>query len=63
MQTDMDRKALINRKEICTYLGISKNKFYGFLKEGLPVRKVDGTWTGNKEEVDSFFKTDGKDCK
>jgi hypothetical protein len=52
----VESKALINRKEICTYLRIGKNVFYSLVKEGLLVKRVGGRWVGHKDELDDFFR-------
>ncbi len=54
------KKALIGRQSILDFLGISKTKFYGFIKEGLPVVKKDGQWTAHADQLDEWFFVDGR---
>ena len=57
----MDKtKALLSRAHICQYLEIGKNRFYALVKDGLPVRKRGGGWTGYPEELDEYFRYKGK---
>lgn len=50
-----DSKALTCRQDICDFLGIGKDKFYSFLKDGLPVKKAGGSWIGHKDELNAWF--------
>ena len=51
-----DSRSLLRKDDICSFLGIGKDRFYRLVKEGLPVQKKAGNWTGNKDEIDDFFK-------
>ena len=50
-------KLLIGSQQIMTYLGISKNTFYKFLKLGLPAIVVDNRWYAWSDNLDEYFKT------
>lgn len=49
-------KVLIGRKQILSYLKITKYMLYDLIKEGLPVKKRAGRLTGNTDEIDSWFR-------
>ncbi len=41
---------------IAAYLGISRNKFYGLVKAGMPAVVIDGAWCAHIDNLDAFFK-------
>jgi len=55
-------KALIGRKAICDFLGISHNTFYKLVDEGMPVmRRAGRTWTGHADDIEEFFRRGGQE--
>ena len=51
-----ESKSLMSRQAICACLRISKTRFYNLVKEGLPVTKLGGGWSGNLDEIDDFVR-------
>jgi excisionase family DNA binding protein len=53
------RTVLTSKRQICTFLGISKSTFYRWVNEGLPARKIGGQWVGTKQALEAFLTAPG----
>lgn len=45
-----------SKKEIMSYLGISKHLFAQYISEGMPARYRDGRWIAHVDNLEEFFK-------
>lgn len=51
----MKSNALLTLKEICEYAGFSENTLRRMVKkEGLPAKKIGGTWVSDKGKIDKW---------
>ena len=46
---------LTSKEQICDTIGIGRTLFRKWVSRGLPVEKIDGRWTGQKERIETFF--------
>lgn len=54
-------KVLIGRQAIMDFLKINRTKFYRLKEAGLPIDKKDGgCWTAHTEQLEEWFKVDGR---
>ena len=52
----MDKPILLGSKEqICEAIGIGPTLFTRWVERGLPVVKIDGRWTGYKNDIAEFI--------
>jgi hypothetical protein len=51
------KKILVGRKEIMDYIGCcDKNRFYEWIKNGLPARVINSRWYGHVDNINQFFR-------
>ena len=55
MMVKPNPKFLKGLGEITTYLGFSKQKFYNYVRKGLPARVEDGEWIAHTDNIDAFL--------
>ena len=53
-----DRK-MVSIKEICAYLGISRDTVKKWIEKGMPAHRVGRLWKFNVEEIDQWMKANG----
>ena len=47
---------MIGMKSVCDYFGINQDQFYMFLGLGMPMRKINGRWYGDRRNISDFFR-------
>jgi hypothetical protein len=59
---EIRRQPLKTVKVICDVFGLTDREFYIFVGLGMPVRKINGNWYGDEQNIYEFFRkvTHGK---
>jgi len=55
----MQTEKWLSMKEICAYLGISRDTVKKWIKKGMPAHRVGRLWKFNVEEIDQWLKANG----
>ena len=55
----MQTEKWFSMKEICAYLGISRDTVKKWIKKGMPAHRVGRLWKFNVEEIDQWLKANG----
>lgn len=46
---------LIGKKAIASYLNISRDTFYEFIRLGMPAAVINGRWYAHRENIEQWF--------
>lgn len=57
MQNPIERKAYLNKREACVYLGVSFLTLQKLIMMGCPVIQIDNKHLLSKASIDSFMKS------
>ena len=56
MANKNQKKILIGREEIISYIGVSRQLFYDFISKGMPARIINNRWYAHTDNLDNYFK-------
>lgn len=60
----MDTGKWMSTKQVCAYLGISRDTASKWIKEnGMPAHRIGRSWKFDREEIDTWMRNDGKRAK
>ena len=57
MQSPVERKMYLNKKEACSYIGVSYATIQKLVLMGLPSIQIDGKCLFSKTSIDQFMKS------
>ena len=57
MRSPVERKMYLNKKEACSYIGVSHTTIQKLILMGLPSIQIDGKCLFSKTSIDQFMKS------